>query len=264
MGEKWREIPTPSPYEGITELEYKKALKLLVGARKDCFIPRMKKAGRLTAREAKKSRQGGIPWLEAGTKWPTCGTCGNALRFRFQLSLAELQIKGFTKRGILSSFFCDSDPCGGADLGDEDRDSQALIYISGVKGGLAPPPVDRSLDPALIVSSWKKTQDLLELDTLPGPLREKVRRELGDGKFQAFEEKYSEEYPVREDKAGGYPRWIQTDGEEPHCRFCKNGKNLVFVQQFPLEAKEESSGVLMYLFGCKKHQKHFVAVGEMD
>ena len=58
--------------------------------------------------DRKRSKFGGMPWLNSDETWPNCSCCNKPLRFFFQLNLQELPKKLNQKfgAGILQLFYC--------------------------------------------------------------------------------------------------------------------------------------------------------------
>ena len=136
---------------------------------------------------------GGMPFLPAGTAWPTCEKCGAPALFLVQLDLSDLapacELRG---EGLAQMFFCD--PCGKHALRVVDPTGEAAE--AGTPDGV-------KLLPSRAITGWTKPKKELPgrdvfVDTVPVDLSD-AERDMAWGN----------PFTNNGDKCGGWPHWIQ-------------------------------------------------------
>lgn len=203
---------------------------------------------------------GGVPYAEAGERWPVCGGCGGGLSFICQWNMAECaHVPGAT--GLYAFYYCHG--CGSwGDLPSDLKDAWAVRHYPSPQPGRAAALEDSSPTDARTVEC---SCVLAEEPSLPdwdgvGEVAPRIVELSGALDEAEPWEPYSEiaegllgGEPDYRTQVGGYPRFVQ-NADFPECPDC--GERMALLAQID---SEEEAGIMwgdsgsVYLFGCGRH-----------
>lgn len=198
------------------------------------------------------TKVGGRPWLPAGTTWPTCPNCNQAMALILQLDLESLPAGAPDHgKGLAQLFYCtNTEPH--CEVVCEAFFPFARSVVARVVDKHAPGAdadarvVPNAPAPRRIVG-WEEVADLPRIDEL-GELGMEVGED--DTLEQELE---ARELPRMGDKLGGWPHWIQGI-EYPECPDCQGAMGLVFqMGGGDAIAYEWGSGGAGHLTQCAAH-----------
>lgn len=184
------------------------------------------------------SHWGGRAVLAPGEQWPTCQVCGQAMPLFLQLDL-EQSVSG-PPQGLLQFFYCRG--CGEDSPSAYDPRMMRIRVLDPTHKGHAEPPV------GLELVATKEIVGLTEKKDKPTAVD-----------FETIYESIckSSPRPVRGDKLGGWPDWL--DGPAwPVCSDCERPMELV-VQINSDKGLAHMWGDCgqAFIFGCAEHPSRF-------
>lgn len=181
------------------------------------------------------SRFGGLPSLAASEAWPTCGSCGDALKFFFQLEIAALPAAAAAVGSLLQLFSCSRDD-GSCETWRPFSGTQLVRMCEGSVASVAHP--SQQVYPVRFIDGWTALTDTpdraeherlgLAYDRDSDAAQVTVRSEdppLEVSTSLAVAEAIS--VAAAGDKLRGWPRWTQ-GVEYPACTTCGERMSLLF------------------------------------
>lgn len=189
------------------------------------------------------SKYGGIPYVVQGESWPICNykycKCGYPMEFVVQINLDTLPFNE-TKfgNGILQVWSCPNM-----------SNSVKARIIRPIDTAGAKIQVPENSFPAKRIVGWKRTDDY--------PYLEEIEEEdLDEEIWDELDERAAWEYPVGEDKIGGWPSWRQRV-EYPRCPICQQEMTTLLLQMAGGSENhkwDEDSTGMGYILQCPNHK----------
>lgn len=201
----------------------------------------------------KSSKFSGVPVLSKDEDWPCCGNCNEPMQLFLQLNASDLpeDEQGVFGKGMLQVFYCTNieKECEVSCEAFFPFSKSTLVRVVDYSDDdIASPqasPVRKEFPEQQIIG-WKSKDDYPhweELEDIGVVLSEEQSELLCDL-----------DYPLPNDKLGGWPGWVQSV-EYPDCPECGEPMKLIF--------QIDSEDNLPYMFGdlgcshitqCRKHK----------